>query len=127
MGNLIKKLVYAQFPKEKENQRKKDKSILRPFPTHPSICFYIYNLCYVVIDMWRRRAFLKDESGIVFMTVIVIGMFLLVGYAIIRTIMEMLPMILLAAAILFGVIIFAKAYFTKTTGKMYDVPKEAEA
>lgn len=76
--------------------------------------------------MWRRREFVKEESGIVLMTAIVIIGFLVVAYLIIKTIIDMLPMILLGLAIFFGVTILAKAYFTKTTGKMYDVPEGAE-
>ena len=77
--------------------------------------------------MWRRREFVKEESGLVLMTVIAIAIFLVVAYFVIKTIMELLPMVLLGLAIFFGVTILAKAYFTKTTGKMYDVPEKEEA
>lgn len=74
---------------------------------------------------------MKEKSGIVLITAVLILGVLAIGgiivYFVVKTIMEMLPMVLLVAAILFGVIIVAKTYFTMKTGKMYDVPKEAEA
>ena len=61
------------------------------------------------------------------MTILAIAVILVGVYFVIRTIMELLPMVLLGLAIFFGVTILAKAYFTKTTGKMYDVPEKEEA